>query len=231
MGLSVRYNVGNRFSPMTGTGKRILSLAVNARLLRGSTPHFFVTGTQSLIAASLPDTAVEVAPAEQAHVTVINPVFKMEPDRGPIPSDEEARELFGLFQRTMASPQVQSFISQTVHVQFDRFVFRENDVKLCGISEDLQAMRDGLADILKEADGRFDLAGWMREPHTTIARFGPGISKADYRSLRGMIEKCALDMDDTVNFHINPENLVGVMFTGLFMPWVREFSLADPLSF
>lgn len=231
MGLNVRYNAGNNFSPMIGTGKRIFSLSVNARLLRGSTPHFFVTGTQSAIAGAFSDATVQVAPMDQAHVTVINPMFKMEPDRGTVPSDEESRELFGIFQSAMTGPKTRSLISQTVHVRFDRFVVNEDDVKLCGSSDDLQGMREGLSDILKEADGRFDLAEWMREPHTTIARFGPGISKADYRSLRGMIEKCALDMDDTVNFHINPENLVGVMFTGLFMPWVREFPLADPLSF
>ncbi|MFA5105017.1 MAG: hypothetical protein WC527_07585 [Candidatus Margulisiibacteriota bacterium] len=230
MSLSVRYTAGNKFSPVTVTGKRIFDLSVNARMLPGSTPHFFVTGTQSNIAEAFPSSSVQVLPAEQVHITVINPIFRMDPDKGPIPSDAEAEDLFGLFERAMMGQEAQAIISQAVDVKFDTFMFRERDVKLCGTSDGLDAMREGLAGVLRAVDRRFDFAEGMPGIFTTIARFGTGMSKTDYKSLRAIIERSASEIDEPINFHITPQNLAGVLFTGLFTPWVREFSLAGPSS-
>lgn len=226
MPINVIYSAGNRFSPVTVTGRRIFDLSVNARMPKGSMSHFFVTGTQDNILANLPKEAVQVLPPEQAHITVINPIFRMEPDKGSLPSEAESEELFSLFRRAMTGDAVRSLISNGIGpVLFDRVVFRERDVKLYGQSDGLKTLREGLEGILRDADSRFDFAEGMPETHTTLVRFGDGMSKGTYKQLRALIERAVIGMDEPVNFHITPETLVGVMFPGLFLPWEREFSL------
>ncbi len=215
-----------KFAGMDVIGKRIFDLTLAAKVPHDTPAHNFITRIQLEARRYVPN--AHVLPPTQTHITVVNPIYKMD-GKHKIPGAEEQSELFVKFLAALKSPRAQSVFSRPIAASFGEVLVRQRDVKLLSSTEisPISAVQAELEAILKEVDPRFDFEEGHPYFHSTILRFGPAFSEGDHAAIMRIIERAVSDFESfPLNMAITPDNLFAVEFDGLFVPWIREAAIS-----
>ena len=236
MPLSITRNA--EFAGVNVIGKRIFDLSLVATMPQSSRLHTFVKE----VADRARPLGYHVLPAEQMHVTVINPLFMMEKESGGFTdvqrvmfeTPEEQRMLFAGFNSVVMKMADEGLFDNELTLSASDVLFRPRDLKvLMPANAQWKAMLGSLEERLKSNSPWFD---FLEGPpllqrngtdyvHATVLRFPMDIDAAKHEALLGIVEDEAGKVCEDLMFKVSRQNLLIVMFTGLFEPWVREASL------
>ncbi len=226
------------FSGMNVIGRRILDISLVAKVPQDSALQTFIGAVQDR-ARPL---GYHVLPAGQMHVTVVNPLYMMQKDGSGFTdvqnvmfrSSDEQRMLFYGFNNAVIKMADEGLFDNELTLCASDILFRQRDLKvLMPVGEEWKAMLGSLTDHLKHTSPWFDfkegapllLRDGTDYAHTTVLRFPMDIDAAKYEALLGIVEDETGKIAEELAFNVGKENLLAVMFTGLFEPWVRESSV------
>lgn len=227
MPLEVKMHGGSpKFSGTNVIGQRIFDLTLAARVPVGTAVHTLTSNIQNEARALVP--RAHVLPLAQVHVTVVNPVFLMEGQQ-VLPAADKQSKLFAKFVEVLNSAVVRQVLGVPLQVSFREILVRQRDIKLMAdqnAANPLSSLQLNLAEILRQADTRFDFAEGHPSCHTTLLRFGPDLTEADHSIVLDIIRKAAANSEPhALSMTLRPEDYVAVRFDGLFMPWAEEASV------
>jgi hypothetical protein len=227
MGLKIRSHSGEpRFTSINYFGKPIFDLTVAAKIGHNTRPFRCVKEIQDK--AEEAGLAVQVLPLDQAHITVLNPIFRME-GKGIVPQKHEQTELFNEFKNALAQFSWSSELLLPLTLNFNEIFVRQRDVKLMALrSDELDAVQLDLQNKINNLkDRRFDFSEGL--PHidgrffTTILRFKEGFSHQNYDKLMEILYETSFKFrDKPLNMRITLNCIKAVQFNSLFEPWVKE---------
>lgn len=228
MPLPVRFHTASpKFAGVSYIGNRIFDLSIVAKIPAKSPVHSLITSIQE--AAQTAGLAVYILPANQTHITILNPVFKMEP-RDVLPEESEQLDLFEKFVKALKTGPAQRILQKRQTVNFTEILFRQRDLKLwADDNPELVNAQSALEAILEDTDGHFDFAEGLPASHNTILRFTQEFDEANYAALQGIVEKIAGRPARPLILETSLNNLLAVRFPGLFTPWQEEADLV-PIS-
>ena len=238
MSLSIIRNPEFAGVDVTGRKIKIFDLSLVATIPQNSSLYTFIGAVQDRALAL----GYHTLPAGQTHVTVVNPLYMKEKqgvnftdvENTMFNQPEEQRILFSTFSWALKNMSENEMFDRGWTLSASDILFRPKDLKILMPADGKwKELGRALTEQLKKASPWFDFAegdplirrGETDYAHTTVLKFPMDIDAAKHEALIGIVEDEAGRICGDLTFEVGRQNLLAVMLTGLFVPWVREAAI------